>query len=128
MVEAATLTFTASTGNQQLSGLTALPQFLILTYSQKNATDNVAHFSQGFTDGTVQRVDSTFADTTGAKTVKSTAKVLSHYERVAGTITEVIAASFVSFDNLGGGSYGFTLNFTVATGAGSYQLGIMSFS
>jgi hypothetical protein len=64
-------------------------------------SDTVTHFSFGATDGTNQSVQSTFGDTTGGASFNSGSKLISHYERVSGSITEVLSASFNSFTATG---------------------------
>lgn len=64
-------------------------------------TDTVNHISIGTTDGTHQNTNSTFSDTTGGLSVSTNTKVISHYERVSGTIAEVLSASFNSFTSTG---------------------------
>lgn len=61
------------------------------------AGDTVCHGSWGGTDGTNQNCGSTYMDTTGGASFDVNTKVVSHYDRVAGTITEVLSASFDSF-------------------------------
>lgn len=64
-----------------------------ITVSQKtNTAQTFAHLSVGSSDGTKQRVDAFYQDTTGGTTVKDTTKIVSHWERVSGTITEKVAA------------------------------------
>jgi hypothetical protein len=59
--------------------------------------DNYSHRSTGVADGSWQYVDSFFQDSTGGKTVSTDTKLVSHYERVGGVITEVLSATFNSF-------------------------------
>lgn len=105
-----------STGNHSVTALTFLPKGLRFTISAKAGASetSVAHLSTGFTDGTNQVAHSILADTTANDSKAYTDRCVNHYARVAGTLTEVIKASFVSFDTNGGGVFGFTLNFTAA--------------
>lgn len=80
----------------QTISLPFTPTWARFTVSAKGS-DSVTHFSFGATDGTNQSNQSTYGDTTGGKSVTSTTKLISHYERVSGTITEVLSASFNSF-------------------------------
>lgn len=57
----------------------------------------IRHVSIGHADSTGQRVTSYFKDATGQASFDSTSKIISHYERVGGAITEVMAATFDSF-------------------------------
>lgn len=117
LVGGATIT---GSGNVAFTGVGFQPNYIRITLSQKG-TDSQGHISVGCSDGTNQLVHSTYSDTTGSKTVRSTSKIVSHYERVSGTITEVINASFVSFD-----ADGFTLN--IATGNANYQAMVECFA
>lgn len=104
-----------TTGNASVTGLTFLPAYLRFTISSRSGTnETTVMLSTGFTDGNLNKSHSIFQDTTGARSRYYTDRCVSHLTRVSGSITEKIAASFVSFDNNGGGDYGFTLNFTAA--------------
>lgn len=113
----------SGTGSQSYTGIGFQPSFIIFTVGQKTGSDNNAHFSQGRADGTRQSVTSIYWDATGGKTVNtsSNSKCVSHYERVGGTITEVLNASLTSFD-----ADGYTLNQT--TGSANYQVNVMCFA
>lgn len=63
--------------------------------------DPYDHTSIGGSDGTRQHVVSTFNDATGRTSMTTTAKVVSHYERVGGVITEVLSATHDSFQPTG---------------------------
>lgn len=65
------------------------------------AADTTNHASLGGTDGTNQNCGSTFMDTTGGASFDVNTKVVSHYERSAGTITEVLSASWDSWTATG---------------------------
>lgn len=100
--------FTISgTGNQSFTGLGFQPSYLEFVFSQKFgvAENSVGHLSIGMADGTRQSAHSILGDTTGPGTRNSNAKCCSHWKRVSGAWSEIIAASFVSFD-----ADGFTLN------------------
>lgn len=124
-IELASFTF-IGTGSQSVTGLTALPKALLLWLSQKNATDNLIRWNFGATDGTISMIDSIFGDATSSKTVKSTSKPYSAYDRSGGTIQEQESATFTSFDNNGGGVFGFTFN--IATNNISIQTRALAFS
>ena len=73
------------------------PTGMRITVAQKfGVTDNYAHQSVGVSSGTTTSCTSLFQDTAGGLTINS-GKIVSHYERVGGNITEVIAANFHSF-------------------------------
>lgn len=61
------------------------------------ASDTVDHLSLGGTDGTNMNCGSTYMDTTGGASFDVNTKVVSHYERVSGTITEVLGAAWDSW-------------------------------
>lgn len=65
--------------------------------SQFGSTDSVTHMSSGWTDGTNQFYHSLFADGTGRQTISGSNKLVSHFERVSGSITSVLDATFNSF-------------------------------
>lgn len=109
------------TGNKSVSGIPFLPKRVSFYMAQgPSSPDTVAHYSHGEMTSTKQMAHSIYADTTGGKTVSSFAKCVSHLKRVSGTITETTTATFVSFDNNGGGDYGFTLNFSANDGTKIY--------
>lgn len=73
------------------------PVGMRITVAQRyNTNDNFAHQSVGISNGTKTYCTSIFQDTSGGVTVSS-AKLISHYERMGGTIMEVLAANFDSF-------------------------------
>lgn len=109
-----------STGNTSITGLTFLPAGVHFTISSRFNTDETINtFSVGFTDGTRQKAHSTFRDGTGAKTRAYTDRCINHFKRNT-NIDNDIVATIVSFDNNGGGDFGFTLNFTAADS--NYQI------
>lgn len=81
-----------------------------------NGSDNQrGRISIGTTDGTNSTYNAMIAMAgQDPRTRSGTGKCIKHYDWVSGTFTGVTEATFVSFDNLGGGQYGFTLNFTQA--------------
>lgn len=91
------------------------PTWIRFVVCSRTSAQTYSHMSIGETDGTTQLVASTFQDGSGGKSVNSLSKVVSHYERVSGAITEVLAASFDSFT-----ATGFKLN--VAIGNPNYQV------
>lgn len=74
------------------------PVGMRITVGQKVGTaQGFAHKSVGIADGTNQFYDAFFEDTTGGKTVSGSTKLVSHWERVTGTITEILTVTFDSF-------------------------------
>ncbi len=105
----------ASTGNVSVTGLTFLPSYLRFTVGSRSGTnETVIMYSNGFTDGSLNKAFSIFQDATGARSRYFNDRCVSHLIRSGANITEIINASWVSFDNNGGGVFGFTLNFTAA--------------
>lgn len=104
-----------STGNKTVTGILFMPSSLEFVIAQKTSVNETfAHYSSGSSNGTSQMAHSIFQDASGGKTESYFNRCLNHINRVSGTLTDVVVATFVSFDNNGGGDYGFTLNFTVA--------------
>lgn len=104
-----------STGNVSIGGFTFLPAYLRFTISSRSGTNETyVLFSEGFTDGSLNKAHSIFQDSTGARSRYYNDRCINHLVRVTGSITEKIKATWVSFDNNGGGDFGFTLNFTAA--------------
>ncbi len=102
--------FTISgTGSQSYTGVGFQGNDLQLTAGAKGGSASVNQFSIGNADGTRQNFVATYSDSTGHKSLRSNNACIVHYERVSGTITEVLRASFTSFD-----ADGFTLNVTTA--------------
>lgn len=77
------------------------PTWLHLTVCEKITGDTVSHFSFGKAETGSQYCMSTFADTAGADSFNSSAHIVQHYERVGGSITKVLSASFDSFTATG---------------------------
>lgn len=92
-----------ATGRFTLSatGLTTLGIGFQPTWARFRVTgktsDTVSHLSLGGADGTNQNCGSTYMDTTGGASFDVNTKVVSHYERSGGVITEVLASAFDSF-------------------------------
>lgn len=104
-----------STGNKSVTGLTFLPNHIEFVIAQKiSTTENFSHYSVGCANGFTQMAHSIFQDGSGGRTESYFNRCLNHINRVGGNLTDIIVATFVSFDNKGGGDYGFTLNFTAA--------------
>lgn len=102
-----------STGNASVTGLTFLPNYIEFWIGQKtNTSETFTHYSTGCANGTSQMAHSIFQDITGGKTESFFNRCINHKNRVSGTITDIITATFVSFDDNGSGDYGFTVNFT----------------
>jgi len=125
MVERTWVTL-SGTGNVQYNpGWTALPKSIEITLSQEGTgVDSVVRFSTGWADGTLNRCDSIYGDSTGSRTEKSTTKCIIANSRVSGAITKTLEASLVSFDTISPGVYGFTLNQTILTE--SFQVSVRS--
>jgi len=78
------------------------PTWARFRVSQKVGTvETTNHLSLGGTDGTRQNCSSFFTDGSGNTCFDTNTKVVSHYERVGGTVTEVLAATFDSFTATG---------------------------
>ena len=104
-----------TTGDASIAGLDFMPSGIRFTVGGRyGTTETVVCLSDGFTDGNNQVANSIYQDSTGSRTKSYTNRCINHFKRVSGIITERIVATFVSFDNNGGGDYGFTVNFTVA--------------
>lgn len=73
------------------------PNRLKITVSSSGASQAVNHTSEGVTDGTNAVCVSTFTDGTGSSSWFTTGKMVSHFTRVSGTLTEHVAATFDSF-------------------------------
>lgn len=106
-----------STGIQSLyTGF--LPVCVEITVGQKyNTTQNFTHLSIGAGDNNYQRVTAIYQDSTGGKTVTTDGKIVSVWERVGGTLTEVLSLSISSFTSN-------TVEFNVTTANSNYSLHI----
>lgn len=97
-----------STGSTSLTGFGFQPNEVEIELCQKTSTaEAFVHYSSGSADGTRQGCVSIYSDATSSQSKESNAKIISHWNRVTGTLTEVIAATFTSFD-----ADGVTLNFS----------------
>lgn len=108
----------AGTGSQTITVGTFQPTGAKVTIGGKNAGDAFTHMSIGQTDGTRQNVQYTYGDTTGSSSGTSNTKIISHYERVSGVITEVFSAAFTSFGTSGANG---TVTFSVTTNDTAYE-------
>lgn len=72
-------------------------QAKITVSAQFGTTDGVIHKSEGWTNGTNAFYNTIFSDATGRQTICGTGKLVSHYDRVGGVITEIVNATFNSF-------------------------------
>ncbi len=100
-----TLSGTPGLKTFNLTGITTAPTWATLTVCEKSTTDTAAHTSEGkilvTPNYTRQRCQSTYADTSGADSFNSSTHCVQHYERVSGSITKVLSASFDSFTSTG---------------------------
>lgn len=104
-----------SPGNASVTGLSFLPSMVKFYIGARAGTTEVDNrFSIGSMDGNNQVAISTFRDATGARTKTYTNRCINHFQRDSGNIVEKLVATFVSFDNNGGGDFGFTVNFSAA--------------
>jgi len=102
------------------------PTSIKITVSQKwNGPQTYIHFSTGYgglvnvagTPTMRQHVDSFFQDATGSQTLSSDSKIVSFYDRVSGTLTEILSVSIDSFTAT-------TLKLNVLTANSNYNLNI----
>lgn len=104
-----------ATGNASIAGVPFLPTSVEFYVAQKTSTtENFAHYSSGVCNGLTQMAHSIYWDSTGGSTKSFFDRSVHHMNRVAGTLTDIIRAEWVSFDTNGGGDFGFTLHFTAA--------------
>lgn len=89
--------------------------------SKTGATDNVIHQSVGMADDTgYVSYTSIYGDSSNFQTKTGNAangKIISHWERVSGTLTEVIAGTFTAYTTTG-----VTVNLTAATASYTMQI------
>lgn len=111
-----------ATGDVVITGLTFLPTELVIRMGNATSADDTSVISRcdGWCTGANQSYDSFFHDSTGVKQGRGTDKTVRYMRRVSGTITDIVVGTFVSFDDNGGGNYGFTLNFTAVNA--NYQV------
>lgn len=114
-----------STGNGGIGSLTFLPTRIFFRMGPATGFTDTAKTSRmdGWCTASNQSYDSVFEDSTGKEQMAGIDKCIRLRYRNGGTMQDRVAASFVSFDTLGGGLYGFTLNFTAADGG--YQIRYM---
>lgn len=100
-----------STGSKTVNlGISSAPTSVSFIVQNKAGTaESVKHVSIGSATTNGQRTTSYFKDTGSPSVYDVTNKCISHYDRVNGSIIEVLSASFVSFTN-----NGFTINVTKA--------------
>jgi hypothetical protein len=102
-----------STGNKNYA-LAGPPKMVrVRAGSRFGTSESYMHESIGVYDGNICMCVSKFQDTTGGITKNST-KIVSHYDRIGGVITEVLAAT-VSFS-------GNNVVFNVSIANPNYQL------
>jgi len=105
----------SATGNVSVSGLSFLPTNVIFSAGPRfNTTETVIKYCRGWMTANNQSYDSLYQDSTGSRSKGGTDKSIVVWDRVSGTITDKVVGTFVSFDNNGGGDFGFTMNFTAA--------------
>jgi len=116
----------ATTGVQSPITLGFQPTNIKITVSQKwNGPQSYIHYSTGYgglvnvggTPTMRQHVDSLFQDATGSQTLSSDSKVVSFYDRVSGTLTEILSVSIDSFTTT-------ALKLNVLTANSNYNLNI----
>lgn len=116
-----------SNNNAAITGIPFLPTLVEFHIGGRSGTNETRiQRSDGNMDGANQTCISIFHDSSGSRTRTYTNRCINHFERVSGTITEKIVATFVSFDNNGGGVYGFTVNFTASDS--NYPITFVAFS
>jgi len=95
------------------------PVAMKITLSAKSVGgDSYLHQSVGQCDNSgYSTCASLFQDATGSQTYKSVTKMVSHYERVSGTITEVNSATFSAFTATEG-----KFNVTLVSSAYQYNI------
>lgn len=102
----------SSTGSTSLSlpFTPTMVEFTIGSKSSGGAENDIAHFSQGGTDGTTSYAHSHLADGSVYISRVSDSYCLTHYGIVSGATSRVISATLTSFD-----TNGITLNFDRAS-------------
>lgn len=112
-----------ATGTFSISGLTALPTKVNLRASAIDANNEStqARFCDGVATDVFKSVDSILSNSNGfwsRRYRNSNARCLIMYATPAGTFSIVCEIKHISFDNNGGGDYGWT--FEVLTYNGTY--------
>jgi hypothetical protein len=101
----------SGTGNNAFTGVGFQPTWIRIRVSKKNGTtETCSHLCLGATDGTNMNCSYIYSDSTSSKTDDFNTKLISHWERVAGTLTEILACTLTSFD-----ADGFTINASTAS-------------
>lgn len=111
------ITVTNTPGSQAFTGIGFQGNDIRFRVGAKSGSSSVVQWANGSADGTRQNCESIFGDASGFKSNRTNSKSLIHYERVSGTITEVINFAFTSFD-----ADGFTIN--VTTGNSNYTVDV----
>jgi len=94
-----------------ISGLPFTPTSLKFVVSAKSNSSGVIQYCSGQVDSTgYMTFDSIYGDSTGFQSKAGTNKVISLYERVSGTLTEVLNMSWHSYI-----ASGFKLNVTATS-------------
>lgn len=93
------------------------PVAMRITVASKNGSSSVVQLSTGTADGTRQNYESIYWDSTGGHTKDNNTKMISQWERVSGTLTEVVAGTFDSFTSTEG-------KFNLSTASNAYTLKI----
>lgn len=99
------------TGNQQYQ-LTTFPIVGIIWYggSYGSNPNVVQRTFFGATNASTSRGAASYGDSTGRATDRDTTYDIILQNRVSGSVVRVFEGETVSFDNLGGGNYGLTIN------------------
>ena len=89
----------ATTGtNLAVTGFGFNPTNLIVSVSGRGGLNTAMQYCYGMVDSSgTQCYDSIFADSTSRQSKAGSNKLISHYERIAGVLTEVINISFNSW-------------------------------
>lgn len=118
----------SSTGNIAIPFIPFPPKKATFVISSTDGgSDTIVMYSSGYAvdDGEndpVQRYDSTFYGNDGRKTHSGDTRCINHVRGLSGTPTDIIKASFISFDTDGFGTYECNLNFTAVDG--DYDIGV----
>lgn len=91
------------------------PVAMRITVGGKASNAAVIQQCIGTADATRQNFVSIYGDSTGFKTIDGNTKIISIYERVSGTLTEKVAATFDSFTATEG-------KFNITTADNNYAL------
>jgi hypothetical protein len=100
----------ATTGAISIALLPFTPVGLEVFVAPNGASDSQCHISHGAADGTLQNCLTTFGG--GSRGYND--RIISHWENISGTWTEVLRVEFVSFTAN-------TANFNVVTANVNYQ-------